>query len=445
MLALFLVFVLICSSVLIISNLYLNNNPSSDPDDSEPVDYDKEDSKKNSEDSKSIKMINQVKRYTVYKYLSELVDIGVKPTDSENCDKTAVYIYNKFKEMDLDVEYQEWKYPLLKGRNVIATIPGKDPESDAVFIVCAHYDTWENTVGANDDASGVATMLTVAEIMSNYSFNHTTRFIGLSGHESGPFYTYGSTAYVRRAYKEEENIVGVINLDMIGNTTKEGNVFQVHGLRRCEWLINFINDVNEKYSDLYDVTLENFYGKVGTDDASFTSYGYDAVLIIQSGFWNPPNHEPADDITTINFDSLTNITKMVLACTVNLAYHQIGLQVRITKPKEDTVYFFERPVFTAPGFFNYKRHGLRSLTYLIGGITVKLDITTDDEIKDVFLIIDDEFSYKNRVSKSPFEFKIKKREGLFKNVMRGRHKIGVKVFTYSGLTACDEIEVLFIP
>lgn len=444
MLTLFLVFVLVCSSVLIISNFYLNDNVSSDPDDSEPIDSDKDDSNKEAEDSKIIKMINQVKRDSVYKYLSELVDIGVKPTRSENCDRAAVYIYNKFKEMGLDVEYQEWKYPLLKGKNVIATLPGKDVESDAVFIVCAHYDTWKNTVGANDDASGIAAMLMVAEIMSKYSFNHTFRFIALSGHESPPFYTYGSTAYVRKAYRADENIVGVLNLDMIGNTSKEGNVFQLHGTIRSEWLINFVNKINEKYYDLFDVKIENFRSKPGADESSFITYGYDAVLIIQSNFWEPPNHEPGDDISTINFDSLTNVTKMILACAVNLADKRIDLQVRITKPKEDYVYFFDRPVFRAPGLLNFKRFGLRSMTYIVGGITVKLDIRTDDEIKNVYFFLDDKITYKNVVSEPPFEFKIEKRKSL-KDVIRGKHKIGVKVFTYSGLTAVDEIEVLFIP
>lgn len=440
------IFILIFSSALLITNFVLfetcenpNHEKSGYPDFNKDNFLD--DSSTNSE---IVNMIKLVKKETLYKYLTELVDIGVKPTRSKNCIIAAEYIYDKFEEMGLEVEYQDYKYPLIKGKNVIATKPGINSESDAIFIVCAHYDTWKNTVGANDDASGVAAMLTIADIMSNYTFNHTIKFIALSGHESKPFYTYGSTAYVRKAYREDENIVGVLNLDMIGNKATEQNAIQLHGAHRSDWLIDYINKINTDYSDYFDVKIESFNSLPGADESTFVAYGYDAVLFIQSNYWEPPNHIPEDDLSTIDFDYLTNVTKMILACSVNLADYEIKLQVRITKPREEYVYFLDRPIFRAPGFLNFKRWGLRSMCFIIGGITVELDIGTDDEIKFVYFMIDDRVTYKNVVSEKPFEFKIEKRNG-FRNVLRGKHKIGVKVFTYSGLTACDEIDVIFIP
>ena len=97
-----------------------------------------------------------------------------------------------------------------------------------------------------------------------------------------------------------------------------------------------------------------------------------------------------------------------------------------------------------PGF-NLRQFELRGMTYIMGGgITINVDIDTDDEIKNVYFVVYDVVTYRNVVSEPPFEFNIKKRDGVF-DVLRGRHKIGVKVDTVDGNTAMDEIDVFFIP
>ena len=56
-------------------------------------------------------LLNQINEDLLKEYLTELVDIGPRPTGSENCDIAAQYIYNEFNKMSnsLDVEYFEWK------------------------------------------------------------------------------------------------------------------------------------------------------------------------------------------------------------------------------------------------------------------------------------------------------------------------------------------------
>src|SRR6185369_11133736 len=64
--------------------------------------------------------------------------------------------------------------------NVVATLPGTQPESAArVYVVGGHYDSRRSDVedatgdapGANDDASGTAAVLELAEVMSAYEFD----------------------------------------------------------------------------------------------------------------------------------------------------------------------------------------------------------------------------------------------------------------------------------
>ena len=96
-------------------------------------------------------MIKSVDKQTVYGYLKDILDIGIKPHGSDECDRCAEYLYDKFEKMGLSVEYQTWSFPFKKGRNVIATHSGINSDN-GVFIVCAHFDTWPGAPGANDDA-----------------------------------------------------------------------------------------------------------------------------------------------------------------------------------------------------------------------------------------------------------------------------------------------------
>ncbi len=437
---------LILSLIIVISSFYaiywyqtnnINSNTNSKNEEVEKL-------SKIKNESKIIEMIKKVNKENVTKYLKEIDEFGPKLSGSEACEDTAIYLYNKFESFGLDVEYQDWKFPFRKGKNVVATKYASNPENDDIFIVSAHYDTWKGAPGANDDGSGIDAMLIIAEITSRYTFNNTIKFVAFSGHEVGPSYAYGSSAYAKKAYEENENIIGVLNLDMIGNTTETGNAVQLHGATRSKWLLDFIEDTNEEYSQYFDIIIESFYSTPGADETSFIDYGYDAVLFIQSNYWEPPNHCPEDDLSTINFDFLTNLTKLILAVTVELADMLVEIQIQIVEPYEGYVYIFDKPFLKLPGF-NLRKFGLRGMTYILGGrITINTDIDTDDEIKCVYFILDDEATYKKVVSNPPYEFKIKKhtRDNLW---LRGKHKIGVRVITHSGKTAFDEMDLFFLP
>ena len=68
--------------------------------------------------------------------------------------------------------------------------------------------------GANDNASGMAGTIEAARILSQYDFDNSIIFAGLSGEEQG---LYGGKHMAAKAKKEGWNIIGVLNNDMIGN------------------------------------------------------------------------------------------------------------------------------------------------------------------------------------------------------------------------------------
>ena len=68
--------------------------------------------------------------------------------------------------------------------------------------------------GANDNASGMAGTLESARVLSNYSFESSIVYVGLSGEEQGLF---GGKGLARFALKNNWDITAVLNNDMIGN------------------------------------------------------------------------------------------------------------------------------------------------------------------------------------------------------------------------------------
>ncbi len=73
----------------------------------------------------------------------------------------------------------------------------------------------DDAPGANDNASGMAGTIEAARLLSNYQFDNSIMYVGLSGEEQGLFGGKGLAEY---AQKNNWDIIGIFNNDMIGNT-----------------------------------------------------------------------------------------------------------------------------------------------------------------------------------------------------------------------------------
>ena len=72
----------------------------------------------------------------------------------------------------------------------------------------------DDAPGANDNASGMAGTIEAARVLSNYKFENSIIYVGLSGEEQGLFGGKGLAAYAK---EKGWNIIGILNNDMIGN------------------------------------------------------------------------------------------------------------------------------------------------------------------------------------------------------------------------------------
>jgi hypothetical protein len=107
----------------------------------------------------------------------------------------------------------DWRPGIYTTSNVIAETPGGDPNN--VIVVGAHLDSVGVGAGINDNGSGSATILEIAEQLTKVSPRNKVRFIWFGAEESG---LLGSTAYVAGLSAEERSrIAAMLNFDMVGS------------------------------------------------------------------------------------------------------------------------------------------------------------------------------------------------------------------------------------
>jgi hypothetical protein len=382
-----------------------------------------------------IELIEQINETRVLYFYENLMSFGVRYTGTENCSRAGDWIYEEFDKMDLDVEFHPWEQKKFEDRNVIATHPGIDSSSNAIFIICAHYDTVKKSPGANDDGSGVVATLAIAEILSKYSFNHTIQFIAFSGEEVG---TYGSFNYAREAYNRGDNIVAVLNLDIIGyaETTQGGRILRYFHEEPSTWIGEFAQEISTKYLDIIDMTVENIPNYPGADHQAFVDYGYDGVWIAQ----HDPNrvgHSPNDTLANINITYHIKATKLMLAVLTELAIRPIKIQVILRTPLEGMGYIYNHPVIklSFPRCYFLR---LRGITFVLGRAMANAEVICDENIRYVIFAINNVFTYWDR--EPPYEWKI---QGKFYPLM-GRHTLKVYAISESGEMDTDEMDIIFL-
>jgi carboxypeptidase Q len=108
--------------------------------------------------------------------------------------------------------------PATEVNNVIAEIPGTDLAKEIV-IVGAHLDSWHPATGAQDNGTGVATVLEAARAIKslNRPPRRTIRLILFGGEEQG---LIGSTAYAKKHSAEMASIDAVLISDTGGQASK---------------------------------------------------------------------------------------------------------------------------------------------------------------------------------------------------------------------------------
>jgi len=270
-------------------------------------------------------MINQVSSTTVHDYdggLSgewavtiggELYDINTRHAgQAVPIEKATQFVYEHFQALGLPVAYDYYNYPYYGSkRNVVAEQAGLS-QPDRIFIIVAHLDDMPSGAiapGADDNASGSTGVLIAADILSQYDFGCTLRYLLVTGEEQG---LYGSYYYAQDAYNNGDDIEGVLNLDMIAYDSDASPIIELHTRPSNAGdlaIANLFADVVSAYTlDLAPQIVQD--GNQQSDHASFWDFGYSAILGIEDfQDFTPYYHTTNDKLNTLNIPYFTEFVK----------------------------------------------------------------------------------------------------------------------------------------
>ena len=269
-----------------------------------------------SNDDLIIDIIQDITEPLYLAYLENITAFGPRVTGTPSCYNTGTYLYNEFQSMGLAVRYQNWNNGGYQDRNIEATLPGINETSDELYLIFGHFDTVSNCPGADDDASGVATVLAAAYLLSQYSFNHTIRFVAFSGEEQ---WMLGSHEYVEEAVQNGDNIVAVLNVDMIGYalTQDQGSKIKIYDNGSPRWVTNFTVNISQMYYEYIQLTAIPS-GFTYSDQLYFWENGYEGIFYHEYKF-NDYYHTPQDTIAHMNISYATKCSRLSIATLAALA------------------------------------------------------------------------------------------------------------------------------
>ena len=280
-------------------------------------------------------MMAQMSSATLLRYVSELsgetvVYLGSPPAPhtlmtrysrSPGVEKAAQYLVEFYQRIGLHVEVQRFgddDWP-----NVIATLPGK-VEPDKIVILCAHFDSISEqpmvwAPGADDNASGTATLMAAAEILKSHAFAYTIRFVHFSGEEQGML---GSKAYAQLQRAANADIVGALNLDMLAWDSDDAPIMELHaGLREdsFQMAMAFAGVVGQ-YGLALTTEIKRANSIHASDHSSFWLNDYAAALAIED--WDDFNanyHTTRDRAGAFNVPYFTAMARASLGTIATVA------------------------------------------------------------------------------------------------------------------------------
>lgn len=132
-------------------------------------------------------------------------------------DAAAAWIGGEFRAAGLEVEFQDYEVDGTRYRNVIGRRVGTKA-SRGIFVLGAHYDAVEGSPGADDNASGVATLLELVRTLPEIPTERTHYFVAFSTEEPPFFGTngMGSHHFAEKLQRDGVEVSLMVSLDLVG-------------------------------------------------------------------------------------------------------------------------------------------------------------------------------------------------------------------------------------
>jgi len=184
-----------------------------------------------------------------------------------------------------------------------------------IYVIGAHIDNTSELApdrcpGADDNGSGVATVLEASRVLAGYDFDYTLQFAIFTGEEQG---LLGSDSFVHRAYVRGDSIQGAMTFDMVSYGLENRDsmvVWKRTANPNCTLLANLYCACADTYSTLKYKVYSLSSGGQTSDHYSFWKYGYRCMRDKEADV-TPMYHTTGDTIGPLHYtDCGTNDVPM---------------------------------------------------------------------------------------------------------------------------------------
>jgi len=298
---------------------------------------------------------NQVNETNITKYVTDLVAIGVRHGDATNLTRNIaardliIQKYKDFGYIDNDaqptideISTHTFTANSQSLQNIIVTKKGTT-YPDEYVIVCGHFDSVAAGVGANDNGSGVATILELARILKNVPTEYSIKFINFNAEEDG---LLGSTAFVTdvvNSTNPKMKIRLVLNIDMIGGIKSKTNNTVSCEADKYNNTTRGTQTSNDTASLTFTNLLKDYIGYYSGGLTGVLGYAYSSDYMpfenngeIITGLYerptntngteasNPYYHQSTDIVANMSLPYVTKIAKGVVGAVQHFAIADTG-------------------------------------------------------------------------------------------------------------------------
>lgn len=256
-----------------------------------------------------------------------------------NLDKSAAYISAAFTSAGAEVSEQVYRVKGRTYRNVMAEF---GPETESRIVVGAHYDTCQDTPGADDNASGVAGLIELGRLLGQSELNKRFELVAYTLEEPPHFRSanMGSAQHAYRHRKNGEDIELMVALEMIGFFSDEpgsqnfpsmllrlfypdtGNFISIigsYGERK------YVREFKAAMRGATDLPVHSMCATRATpmitfsDHSSYWNQGYPALMITDTAFMrNLRYHQLSDLPDTLDYDAMAKVVIGVFEALMRL-------------------------------------------------------------------------------------------------------------------------------
>jgi Zn-dependent M28 family amino/carboxypeptidase len=241
------------------------------------------------------------------------------------------YIRQTWQTMGYDVHLQEYEVNGVRSANLEIEIAGSSKAKE-ILLVGAHYDSVRGSPGANDNGSGVASLLELSRLfIASLLPQRTIRFVAFVNEEPPFFLTsnMGSMHYAKAARRKGDDIRLMLSLETIGYYRDEpgsqgypplfryfypdsGNFIAFVSNLRSRPQLKQLTTAFRHCSDfpVEQVSTFSWIPGVGwSDHFSFWLRRYHAVMVTDTAFYRYPYyHSYQDTAEKLDYARLADVT-----------------------------------------------------------------------------------------------------------------------------------------